>query len=95
MPTLSAVSLSSAHYESAGASLLSKAANIAFNGEGFILSEDKAVYYDEISQTALCFDFDSKTKNLIAAQETPRHSEMLNYYKDITAASDKYLKSPK
>lgn len=92
MPTLYDLALSEAEYVSAGTSLLdAQKKHIAFNSEGFILSDKKAVSFDIKTGDILYFDFDTKTKMLSQTQETPEHAEMLEYYKNTLAASDMYL----
>jgi hypothetical protein len=92
-PTLYDLSLSSTDYVSAGTSLLAGGEeNIAFNSEGFILSQDKAVSFDINTGEVLYFDFNDKTKMLQYCLQTPRHLQMIQYYKKTMAASDEYLK---
>ena len=92
MPTLYDLSLSEAEYVAAGTSLLEESKkHIAFNSEGFILSGDKAVYYDIKKNSASYFTFDEASKNLTPAEPVQEHADMLEYYKKILAASDVYL----
>ncbi|MDR1696255.1 MAG: sulfatase-like hydrolase/transferase [Endomicrobium sp.] len=93
MPSLYELSLSSAGYVSAGTSVFSGEKHIAYNSDGFILSQNKAVLYDINGDSYKCFDFDSKTKMLSRAEETKEHKEMLEYYKKNLAEADIYLRS--
>ncbi|MDR3071016.1 MAG: sulfatase-like hydrolase/transferase [Endomicrobium sp.] len=91
-PTLYDLSLSQAEYTAAGISLLdSTKQHIAFNSDGFILSNDKAILYNAETGTTLCFTFNAKTKILSRTNETQTHKEMLEYYKKILATTDTYL----
>lgn len=92
IPTLYDLSLSETAYIAAGTSLLDDTQkHIAFNSEGFILSEDKALKYNINTDEASYFVFDVKTKTLSDSEYTQEHGEMLQYYKNTMAASDIYL----
>jgi phosphoglycerol transferase MdoB-like AlkP superfamily enzyme len=92
MPTLYDLSLSETAYISAGTSLAdSSQKHIAFNSEGFILCEDKAVIYNINTDEAKYFAFDAKTKTLSETEYSQEHGEMLAYYKNTLAAADVYL----
>ncbi|MDR2426183.1 MAG: LTA synthase family protein [Endomicrobium sp.] len=96
IPTLYDLSLSETAYVAAGVSLLDDSKkHIAFNSEGFILSEDKVVLYNIDSDEILYFNFDTKSKTLTETQYSQRHGEMLDYYKNIVAAADIYLNTKK
>jgi phosphoglycerol transferase MdoB-like AlkP superfamily enzyme len=91
-PTLYDLSLSKTQYTSAGESLVENNLNhIAFNSDGFILSNNKAVLYNPDNASVMYFNFDSKTKMLEVTQETQVHKEMLEYYKRVVATSNEYL----
>jgi hypothetical protein len=91
-PTLYDLSLSQEKYISIGTSLLNdNNLHIAFNSEGFILSDDKAILYNIETDKALYFNFDTTTKMLSKTSETQKHKVMLKYYKKIIAISDIYL----
>jgi len=93
MPTLYDLSLSDTEYTAAGTSLLDGSKkHIAFNSEGFILSDSKIVLYNINTNEAQYFNFDNKTKKLEETEYTEEHGEMLEYYKNTVAASDVYLK---
>ncbi|MDR1940978.1 MAG: sulfatase-like hydrolase/transferase [Endomicrobium sp.] len=92
-PTLYDLSLSSVNYVSAGTSLLNNdKPNIAFNSEGFILSQDKAVSFNINTGETLYFDFNDETKMLKYCPQTLQHVQMLEYYKKTLSAADAYLK---
>lgn len=96
MPTIYDLALSKAPYIAAGTSLLdTDKRHIAFNSEGFILSDNIAVLYNIQNNVALYFNFDSKTKMLSITEETEDHQSILNYYKQILAAADTYLNNGK
>ena len=91
-PTLYDLSLSKAEYTAAGESLLKKNLNhVAFNSDGFILSNNKAVLYNPENANTTYFNFNDKTKMLEITQETQEHKEMLEYYKKIIVTSNEYL----
>ena len=91
-PTLYDLSLSNEKYIAAGRSILNSNYNhIAFNSEGFILSDNKAISYNTETGNVIYFDFDSKTKMLSKTEETLEHKKMLEYYKKTLVASDMYL----
>ncbi|MDR1926467.1 MAG: sulfatase-like hydrolase/transferase [Endomicrobium sp.] len=92
IPTLYDLSLSNKKYTAAGISMLSgNTKHIAFNSEGLILSNNKAISYNVETGNVLYFNFDPKTKMLSKTEETKDHKEMLKYYKKILATSDVYL----
>ncbi|MDR1196582.1 MAG: LTA synthase family protein [Endomicrobium sp.] len=96
MPTLYDLSLSETEYVAAGTSLLDDSKkHIAFNSEGFILSQDKAVLYNIDAGKAEYFNFDARTKTLTETEYTQRHGEMVEYYKNTVAAADIFLKTEK
>ncbi|MDR1259907.1 MAG: LTA synthase family protein [Endomicrobium sp.] len=93
MPTLYDLSLSKQKYIAAGISLLNTTKkHIAFNSEGFILSDKKAVLYNIETGKILYFDYNTKTKALYETHETREHRLMTIYYKTVLALSDMYLK---
>ncbi|MDR2066597.1 MAG: sulfatase-like hydrolase/transferase [Endomicrobium sp.] len=92
VPTLYDLSLSQMEYVAAGESLVRGNLNhIAFNSDGFILSNNKAVLYNPENANATYFNFNEKTKMLELTQETQEHKEMLEYYKKVVATSNEYL----
>jgi phosphoglycerol transferase MdoB-like AlkP superfamily enzyme len=91
-PTLYDLSLSKAQYTAAGESLLKKNLNhIAFNSDGFILSNNKAVLYNPENANTTYFNFNDKTKMLEITQKTQEHKEMIDYYKKVVVTSNEYL----
>jgi phosphoglycerol transferase MdoB-like AlkP superfamily enzyme len=91
-PTLYSLSLSEIEYTAAGTNILDKdKKHIAFNNNGFILSDDKAVLYNIDSGEITYFNFDPKSKMLSITNQTNEHKIMLEYYKKIISASDVYL----
>ncbi|MDR3275376.1 MAG: LTA synthase family protein [Endomicrobium sp.] len=92
MPTLYDLSLSKQGYTAAGTSLLDNTKkHIAFNSEGLILSDNKAISYNIETEGILYFNFDAKTKTLYKTHETQEHKIMLEYYKTMLSVSDMYL----
>ncbi|MDR3257078.1 MAG: LTA synthase family protein [Endomicrobium sp.] len=92
MPTLYDLSLSKEEYTAAGISLLDNTKkHIAFNSDGFILSNSKAVLYNIETDSSRYFNFDAKTKMLSKTDETQEHREMLESYKKILATANIYL----
>jgi phosphoglycerol transferase MdoB-like AlkP superfamily enzyme len=92
MPTLYDLSLSKQKYTAAGTSLLDNTKkHIAFNSEGLILSDNKAISYNIETESILYFNFDAKTKTLYKTHETQEHKIMFEYYKTILSVSDMYL----
>jgi phosphoglycerol transferase MdoB-like AlkP superfamily enzyme len=91
-PTLYDLSLSQTEYIAAGVSMLDQDKNhIAFNGNGFILSRDKAVLFNIENGKILYFNFDAKSKILSLTEPTDEHNFMLEYYKRTISASDMYI----
>ncbi|MDR1522806.1 MAG: sulfatase-like hydrolase/transferase [Endomicrobium sp.] len=91
-PTLYDLSFSEAQYTAAGESLLGQhLSHVAFNSDGFILSNNKAVLYNPENANITYFNFNEKTKMLEITQETQEHKEMLEYYKKVVATSNEYL----
>jgi phosphoglycerol transferase MdoB-like AlkP superfamily enzyme len=91
-PTLYDLSLSEVDYKSAGVSMLDKdKRHIAFNSNGLILCDDKAVLYNIESGEIIYFNFDINSRNLFKTNESTKHKEMLKYYKQIMATSDVYI----
>ncbi|MDR2192628.1 MAG: LTA synthase family protein [Endomicrobium sp.] len=92
-PTLYELSLSSQNYYAAGESLAGEnKEGFAFNGDGFILSGDKAVLYNVSTGKTEYFDFDFNTKMLKYAESSNERLQMLERYKKTLAASDVYLR---
>ncbi|MDR2395872.1 MAG: sulfatase-like hydrolase/transferase [Endomicrobium sp.] len=93
-PTLYDLSLSEVKYKAAGVSMLDKdKKHVAFNSNGFILCSDRAVSYNIETGEIIYFDFDINSKELFRTNETIEHKEILEYYKQIMATSDVYIKS--
>jgi phosphoglycerol transferase MdoB-like AlkP superfamily enzyme len=95
-PTLYDLSLSEVKYKAAGVSMLNldeDKKHVAFNSNGFILCSDKAVSYNIETGEIIYFNFDINSKELFRTNETTEHNEILEYYKQIMATSDVYIKS--